>query len=76
MNSLHPAAMINQYLVGVPVKLLLEHLEQLHKTLFELSVCPKLGIYRIKYISNKNLIDAILPRREDGCLKWDLRDGE
>lgn len=35
-----------------------------------------MGIYRIKYIANKNLVDAILPRREDGCLKWDLKDGE
>ena len=38
--------------------------------------CPRLGIFRIKYITNKYLIDAILPRREEGRLKWDLKDGE
>jgi hypothetical protein len=31
-------------------------------------------IYRIEYITNKNLVDAILPRREAGRLKWDLKD--
>jgi hypothetical protein len=35
--------------------------------------CP-VGIFRIEYIANKNLIDGILPRREDGRLIWDLKD--
>ena len=35
--------------------------------------CP-VGIFRIEYATNKNLIDGILPRREDGRLIWDLKD--
>ena len=36
-----------------------------------------LGIYYIKYITNKNLQHSISGRRaEDGSLKWDLKDGE
>jgi hypothetical protein len=37
--------------------------------------CPKVGIYQINYITNNNLLDGILPRREEGRLIWDLRDG-
>lgn len=38
--------------------------------------CPKARIFRMQYITNKNLIDGILPRREEGRLKWDLKDSE
>ena len=34
-----------------------------------------MGIYQINYVTNKNLLDGILPRREEGRLMWDLRDG-
>ncbi len=34
-----------------------------------------MGIYRIEYISNKTLLTPILPRKENGGLKWDLIDG-
>src|SRR5690606_13418478 len=37
--------------------------------------CPKTGIYRIQYVTNKDLIDSILPSREEGRLIWDLKDG-
>ena len=37
----------------------------------------KLGIYNIKYKTNKNLQHSIGGRRaDDGSLKWDLKDGE
>ena len=36
----------------------------------------KLGIYYIKYETNKKLLTPILPRRQDGKLKWDLVDSE
>ena len=37
----------------------------------------KMGIYTIKYKSNKNLIHSIGGSRGDnGSLKWDLKDGE
>ena len=38
--------------------------------------CPKFGIFRIEYQANQNLIDGILPRRENGKLIWDLNNGE
>lgn len=39
------------------------------------SKCPKVGIYQINYVTNKNLLDGILPHREEGRLIWDLCDG-
>ena len=36
----------------------------------------KMGIYHIKYISNKKLLIPCLPRREASSLKWDLIDSE
>jgi DNA polymerase type B, organellar and viral len=35
--------------------------------------CP-VGIFRVEYVTNENLIDGILPRRDDGRLIWDLKD--
>ena len=44
-----------------------------NKLILEGEKCP-VGIFRIEYVTNKNLIDGILPRREDGRLIWDLKD--
>jgi hypothetical protein len=76
VNSLYPAAMKNEYPFGVPVHLKpvtpsVEYFNQLIETDGK---CPKFGIYRIEYVTNKNLIDGILPRRLDGRLIWDLQD--
>lgn len=38
--------------------------------------CKNMGIYYIKYITNKYLAHAILPHRTDTGLKWTLEDGE
>ena len=35
----------------------------------------KLGIYKITYTAPKNLLNPILPRKEDKKLIWDLQDG-
>jgi hypothetical protein len=35
----------------------------------------KLGIYKITYIAPKNILNPILPRKENGKLIWDLNDG-
>jgi hypothetical protein len=35
-----------------------------------------LGIYKVKYTTNKKLMVSPLPRREEGKLIWDLVDGE
>tara|TARA_R110000851_G_scaffold136632_1_gene272256 strand:+ start:43 stop:3264 length:3222 start_codon:yes stop_codon:yes gene_type:complete len=42
----------------------------------KLKMQGKMGIYYIKYITNKNLAHSIGGRREDGALQWDLKDGE
>jgi len=43
----------------------------------EMKMKGKLGIYYIKYKTNKNLQHSIGGRRaDDGSLKWDLKDGE
>ena len=76
VNSLYPSAMMNEYPVGIPIKLKSRTLEFLNKIIQEEKKCPRLGIFHIKYITNKYLIDAILPRKEAGQLKWDLKDGE
>jgi hypothetical protein len=67
---------MNDFPVGIPIKLKAKMLEYFNKLINEEGKCPKIGIYRVKYITNKYLIDGILPRREEGCLKWDLMDGE
>ena len=76
VNSLYPAAMMNSFPIGIPVKLKTKTLEYFNKLVEEERKCPKIGIYQIQYTTNKHLIDGILPRREEGRLKWDLKDGE
>jgi hypothetical protein len=66
--SLYPAAMAqNEYPVGDCLELGVEK-----------HMMGKMGIYKIKYITNKRLAHAILGRRNQktGGLIWDLADGE
>lgn len=63
VNSLYPAAMMNSFPVGIPVKLKTKTLEYFNKLIEEERKCPKIGIYQVQYTTNKNLIDGILPRR-------------
>ncbi|KAI3660739.1 hypothetical protein MP638_001050 [Amoeboaphelidium occidentale] len=76
VNSLYPAAMKNEYPFGVPVHLkpVTPSVEFFNRLIETDGKCPKFGIYRIEYVTNKNLIDGILPRRLDGRLIWDLQD--
>ena len=76
VNSLYPAAMMNRFPVGIPIKVESQTLAHFNKVIQQENRCPKLGIFRVRYITNKYLIDGILPRREEGRLKWDLKDGE
>jgi hypothetical protein len=76
VNSLYPAAMMNQYPMGVPIKLKSKTLGYFNNFVKKENKCPKFGIYRVQYIANKHLLDGILPRREEGRLKWDLKDSE
>ena len=76
VNSLYPSAMMNSFPVGIPVKLKPKTIDYFNGVVEEQKKCPKVGIYRIQYTTNKDLIDGILPRREEGRLKWDLKDGE
>ena len=68
--------MKNEFPIGVPTELRSNtpSVHYFNELIEDHSKCPKIGIYRIEYITNKNLIDAILPRREEGRLKWDLKD--
>jgi hypothetical protein len=76
VNSLYPAAMKNEFPVDIPTRLKpnTPSVNYFNDLISDQSKCPKVGICRIEYITNKNLIDAILPRREEGRLKWDLQD--
>ena len=76
VNSLYPAAMKEEYPTGVPLRLDDESINDFNDFVKKFRRCPKFGIFKVKYISNKNLIDCILPRRENGKLIWDLKDGE
>ena len=70
VNSLYPAAIKNVYPVGVPqyLKPGSHSLAYFNELLESNSKCPEVGIYRLEYITNKNLIDGVLPRRQDGRL--------
>lgn len=62
--SLYPTAMAEyKYPVGIEIKTNTYQKD-------------KLGIYRIEYKAPKNLLNPILPRRENGKLVWDLNDSE
>ncbi len=76
VNSLYPAAMKEEYPTGVPLKLDDESIKDFNGFLEKFLKCPKFGIFKVEYISNKNLIDCILPRRENGKLIWALKDGD
>lgn len=76
VNSLYPSAMMNTFPVGTPIKMKSNTISYFNCLIKEENECPKVGIYRVRYITNKYLIDGILPRREDGRLKWDLKDSE
>jgi hypothetical protein len=75
VNSLYPAAMKNLFPTGTPrhLKPNFPSVTYYNKLILEGEKCP-VGIFRIEYVTNKNLIDGILPRREDGRLIWDLKD--
>lgn len=65
-NSLYPHAMSMPMPTG-----------DLHKWDKDMPVPANLGIYYIKYITNKKLMNSPLPSREkDGSLAWTLLDGE
>ena len=76
VNSLYPAAMKNAFPIGIPTRLKpnTPSVNYFNELISDQSKCPKVGIYQIEYVTNKYLIDAILPRREEGRLKWDLQD--
>ncbi len=74
VNSLYPAAMMQDFPIGSPMRLNDEIMKELNDKIKNDKKCPKIGIFRVKYKSNKNLIDGILPRREGGRLLWDLHD--
>ena len=76
VNSLYPAAMKNKFPIGIPTRLKpnTPSVKYFNELIGEKTKCPKFGIYRVEYVTNKTLIDAILPRREEGRLKWDLKD--
>ena len=77
VNSLYPAAMKIEFPIGIPNSLreITTSLKYFNELIENDGKCPKVGIYIVEYITNKNLIDRILPRREEGRLMWDLRDG-
>jgi hypothetical protein len=77
VNSLYPAAMQNEFPVGIPniLKPNSSSVTYFNELIQKTTKCPEVGIYRIEYVINKNLLDGILPRREEGRLIWDLRDG-
>lgn len=65
-NSLYPHAMSMPMPTG-----------ELHVWDKTSPIPPNLGIYYIKYIANKKLMNSPLPSREkDGGLAWTLEDGE
>jgi hypothetical protein len=68
--------MKNKFPIGIPSRLKpnTPSVNYFNELIRNHSKCPKVGIYRIEYVTNKYLIDAILPRREEGRLKWDLQD--
>jgi hypothetical protein len=68
--------MKNEFPIGIPIHLKpnTPSVKYFNKLIKDEAKSPKFGIYKIEYITNKNLVDAILPRREDGRLKWDLKD--
>ena len=78
--SLYPTAMANyEYPVGMCYKLtneeILENKEGFLENKNFKGMKGKMGIYNIKYITNKNLQHAIGGRRtEESGLKWDLVD--
>ena len=76
MNSLYPAAMQNEVPVGIPTTLKpnSSSVTYFNELIQQTAKCPKVGIYQISYVTNKNLLDGILPRREEGRLIWDLCD--
>ena len=74
VNSLYPAAMLEEFPIGIAKQLDAAKCEEFNKFIDEEGRCPKYGIYRIEYITNKNLIDSILPRPEKARLLWDLKD--
>jgi DNA polymerase type B, organellar and viral len=78
VNSLYPAAMKFKYPSGIPhhLKPGTPSVEYFNRLIKSDKKCPKVGIYRVDYVTNKNLIDAILPKREEGRLIWDLKNGE
>lgn len=68
VKSLYPTAMKFSYPVGASRKVKGDEECRNHK---------KLGIFKIKYITNKKLPISILPRKSDkGGVIWDLKDGE
>ena len=66
VNSLYPAAMKNVFPIGIPSRLKpnTPSVNYFNELIRDKPKCPKVGIYRIEYVTNKNLIDAIFPRRE------------
>lgn len=64
-TSLYPAAMKNfEYPIGMPFETKEYHPD-------------KLGIYRVSYTSNKNILTPAIPRKDEhNALKWDLIDDD
>jgi hypothetical protein len=61
--SLYPTSMKENYPIGAPIK----------TSVYQEN---KMGIYKVRYTTNKTLLTPVLPRRENNALKWDLLDGE
>ena len=56
VNSLYPAAMKEEFPVGVPIQL--TEIEDFNQFVKDYQKCPKFGIFRVEYKANKNLIDS------------------
>jgi hypothetical protein len=68
VNSLYPAAMKNEFSIGIPNSLRenTPSVKYFNELIEKDGKCPKVGIYKVEYTTSKDLIDEILPRREEG----------
>jgi len=73
--SLYPSVMqLYDYPIGEIQELRVADLEKFNRSIRENKKCLHMGIYYIKYITNKFLSHAVLPHRTPQGLKWTLED--
>lgn len=76
VNSLYPSAMKFEYPIGKTYKMSDKHIKNENDNVKLTKRFNYMSICRIKYIPNRYLAHAILPRRVDLSLKWDLTPNE